>query len=78
MGVGLFSMERTYFFESGSYDGEMNYYGGENIEMPFRVCILIKLNILEMAYILNILFHFSIALGKESFFINHFHRKWRV
>lgn len=37
MAGGLFAMERKYFFESGAYDRELTYWGGENVEMSFRV-----------------------------------------
>lgn len=30
-------MDRDYFYEVGSYDPGMNIWGGENIEMSFRV-----------------------------------------
>ena len=34
---GIFSMERKFFFEVGSYDEGMDIWGGENLEMSFRV-----------------------------------------
>ena len=37
MAGGLFAIARTYFYEIGSYDTEMSYWGGENVEMSFRV-----------------------------------------
>lgn len=37
MAGGLFSMNRDYFFELGSYDNQMKIWGGENLELSFRV-----------------------------------------
>ncbi|XP_061734933.1 polypeptide N-acetylgalactosaminyltransferase 3 isoform X2 [Nerophis ophidion] len=34
---GLFSISKKYFYQIGSYDEEMEIWGGENIEMSFRV-----------------------------------------
>ena len=41
MAGGLFAMERKYFFESGAYDRELTYWGGENVEMSFRVSFVV-------------------------------------
>lgn len=37
MAGGLFSIDRLYFFEIGSYDRNMKIWGGDNLEMSFRI-----------------------------------------
>merc|ERR1711881_503235 len=37
MAGGLFAMDRSYFYESGAYDRELIFWGGENVEMSFRL-----------------------------------------
>ncbi|XP_078544989.1 polypeptide N-acetylgalactosaminyltransferase 6 [Lissotriton helveticus] len=34
---GLFSISKEYFYHIGSYDDQMEIWGGENVEMSFRV-----------------------------------------
>ncbi|KAH9369497.1 hypothetical protein HPB48_019712 [Haemaphysalis longicornis] len=74
MAGGLFAVDRKYFFEIGAYDDAMEGWGGENLEISFRIWMcggsMVQASCSHVGHIFRGFHPFKFPSNKNTFGIN--------
>ncbi|XP_077553696.1 polypeptide N-acetylgalactosaminyltransferase 1-like [Haemaphysalis longicornis] len=74
MAGGLFAIDRKYFFETGAYDDAMEGWGGENLEISFRIWMcggsMVQAPCSHVGHIFRGFHPFKFPSNKNTFGIN--------